>query len=89
MLVREWISKEHFDYIIYGLGFGYHVCEHLELDENITIRVFESEFNIIYLACVYSDIYKLLCYNRVELIYDYIFKILVKLLEKYKMIPIM
>lgn len=78
MLAREWFSDDKSKYIIYGLGLGYHVMELMELDETITIKVFESDLNIIQLACVFSDMEKILTSLRVEIIYDPLFIFLSK-----------
>jgi hypothetical protein len=76
MLAREWFSNDKSEYIIYGLGLGYHVMELIDLDETITIKVFESDLNIIQLACAFSDMEKIIASDRVELIYDPMFKYL-------------
>lgn len=76
ILAREWFSADKSEYIIYGLGFGYHVMELMELDETITIKVFESDLNIIKLACAFSDMEKILTSDRVQVIYDPMFKFL-------------
>lgn len=70
VLAREWFSNDIADYIIYGLGFGYHVTELLELDDSITINVYESDINIIQLACAFSNVKQLLSNERVNIIYD-------------------
>lgn len=69
-LAREWFDDEHTDYIIYGLGFGYHISELLELDDKITIWVYESDINVIRLACAFTNVFKLLSDGRVKIIYD-------------------
>lgn len=76
ILAREWFSNDKSEYIIYGLGLGYHVIELMELDETITIKVFESDINIIKLACAFSDMEKILTSDRVQVIYDPKFKFL-------------
>lgn len=70
ILAREWISDDKSEYIIYGLGFGYHIKELIELDASIKIRVFESDLNIINLACAFSDMSEILSHDGIELIYD-------------------
>lgn len=78
MLAREWFFDDKSKYIIYGLGLGYHVMELMELDETITIKIFESDLNIIQLACAFSDMEKILTNPRVEIIYDPLFEFLSK-----------
>lgn len=70
IIAREWFSDDKSEYLIYGLGLGYHVKELLELDESIDIKVFESDLNIIQLACAFTDMSKLLSYDNLQLIYD-------------------
>jgi hypothetical protein len=69
-MAREWFSESTSQYIIYGLGLGYHIKELYELDECIRIQVYESDLNIIALACAFTDLYKILTSGRVILIYD-------------------
>lgn len=69
-LAREWFSYDKTSYILYGLGFGYHINKLLDMDETIHIKIFESSLDIIYYACRYADLTKILTENRVQLIYD-------------------
>ena len=70
MLARDWFHNDKSEYIVYGLGLGYHVNELMNLDNNIEIKVFESDLHIIQLACAFTDISKLLITNRVSIYYD-------------------
>lgn len=71
LLAKNWFQDSQFSYIIYGLGFGYHIKELLELDETITIKIYESNIEIITLFCCYANIAnEILSDSRVELIYD-------------------
>jgi hypothetical protein len=70
LLANEWYTIDKSVYIIYGLGLGYHVAELAELDENIIIHVFESDWNIIQLAFMYSDLAGLLSSDRIYVHYD-------------------
>lgn len=70
LIARDWFDDDKTEYIVYGLGFGYHIYELMELDETITIKVFESDINIIQAAIAFSDIEKILSCDRVEIIYD-------------------
>lgn len=81
MLAREWFSDETSEYMIYGLGFGFHISELMELDESIHINVYESDIRIIQLACAFSDISEMLSSDRVKLIYDPSFGELSKSIE--------
>jgi hypothetical protein len=70
LVAKEWYQPEKSNYIIYGLGLGYHIIELAELDESIVIHVYESDWNIIRLAFTYSPISDLLSSGRVFLYYD-------------------
>lgn len=68
-LAKSWYSVEKTNYIVYGLGLGYHVCELLEIDKNIKIEVFESDGNIIQLSCAFSN-NQIFNNPNITLIYD-------------------
>lgn len=71
-LAKFWYAnrKSH-SYIVYGLGLGYHIIELALLDVNNTIEVYESDINVIQLACAYADNFnKLLQNSNIKLIYD-------------------
>ncbi len=70
IIAREWFNDDKEVYVVYGLGFGYHIQELLELDDSIQVKVFESDLNIIMLACGYGCMDKLLSNERFKLIYD-------------------
>ncbi len=70
ILAEEWFHPDKFEYIIYGLGLGYHVKELLSLDETLTIKVFESDINVIQMAIAFTDMKLLLTNDRVQIIYD-------------------
>lgn len=69
-LAEEWFQEDKFEYIIYGLGLGYHVRELLCLDETLTVKVFESDINIIQIAMSFTDMSLLLASGRLRIIYD-------------------
>lgn len=77
-LANSWYSIDKTEYIIYGLGLGYHIIELLTIDSNIQIEIYESDINIIYLACLYADGIKLINDSRIKLIYDPDFSKLVR-----------
>ncbi|MDF2802122.1 MAG: uncharacterized protein K0S61_2025 [Anaerocolumna sp.] len=69
-MANSWYSEDKSNYILFGLGLGYHVSELLEMDKNIKVKVYESDCNIIQLACAFSNIGQLLKNSNVTLIYD-------------------
>ncbi|WFR56797.1 DUF115 domain-containing protein [Anaerocolumna sp. AGMB13025] len=69
-LANSWYREDKSTYIVYGLGLGYHIEALTNLDNNITIEIFESDLNTIQLACAYSGIGNLLRSANVKLQYD-------------------
>ena len=70
ILAEEWYSNDQSVYILYGLGLGYHVKELADIDENIIIHVYESDWNIIRYAFTYSDFSELFASKRFYIYYD-------------------
>ncbi|ROR31530.1 uncharacterized protein DUF115 [Mobilisporobacter senegalensis] len=70
MLAREWFSNNISRYTVYGLGLGHHIIELMELDDSINITVYESDINVILLACAFVDLRQMISSDRVNLIYD-------------------
>jgi hypothetical protein len=69
-LANSWYSYEKTEYIIYGLGLGYHVGALSEIDNNINIEVYESDINIIQLAFAFSDLIYIVQKPNIKIIYD-------------------
>ena len=70
ILANSWYSEEKSEYIIYGLGLAYHVKELIDINNDIIIQIYESDINIIQLACAFSDIKNLLSNTNVKLFFD-------------------
>lgn len=70
MLASHWYRSEAKSYIIYGLGFGYHIQELLLMASQSDITIYESDINVIILACAFADLKKIFESGRVKLIYD-------------------
>ena len=70
-LAGHWLCKGTGAYVIYGFGMGYHVEELLSLtEEHSRVEVFESDLNVIKLACAFHRMKELISNNRLKLIYD-------------------
>ncbi len=70
-LANSWYREEITDYIIYGLGLGYHLTELININNYVTIEIFERDINIIHLACAFSTVFKdLIARPNVKLHYD-------------------
>lgn len=83
-LAGSWLQKEADCYILYGLGMGYHIKELLTLAPNQKIEIYESDANVIRLACAFTDLNPLLSEERVRLIYDPDFELLSERINKQK-----
>lgn len=81
-LANSWYSKDKTTYVIYGLGLAYHISELHNIDEYIEIEVYESDINIIKLACAYTDNISLFDKAYVKLVYDPDFTLLTKRIGK-------
>lgn len=54
ILAESWFDREHYDYVVYGLGLGYHIQALLEIDVAITVTVIEADVHVISLAGKYG-----------------------------------
>jgi len=70
ILASHWYKEKINEYILYGLGFGYHIKELLSLSEQAEITVYEGDLNVIMLACAFTKIKDIFESKRVKLIYD-------------------
>ncbi len=84
LLARSWFKQEADCYVLYGLGMGYHINELLALAPNKKIDVYESDANVIRLACAFTDLKQFLSEERVRLIYDPNYELLAERLEELK-----
>lgn len=74
MLARHWYSDKAKKYIIYGLGFGYHIKELISLSNNSEIIIYEGDLNVILLASAFTDLDDIFIEGRIKLVYDPEFK---------------
>jgi len=70
ILANHWYKKDIKEYILYGLGFGYHINELLSLTEQAKITVYEGDINIILLACAFAKLKDIFKSERVKLYFD-------------------
>jgi hypothetical protein len=71
ILANSWYKEKTQEYVIYGLGFGYHIKELVTINKFISVKVYESNLSVIQLACAYSSVFGELINNQlVEIIYD-------------------
>lgn len=76
LLATSWFRSGKNRYIIYGFGMGYHLSELININEDIELEVYETDPNVIQLACAFADVKPLLHNKRFSLIYDQDFTIL-------------
>lgn len=70
ILAESWFDGEHYEYLVYGLGLGYHIQALLDLDLAIMVTVLEADQNILSLAEEYGVAKSLVQSGRVKLIAD-------------------
>lgn len=69
-IASVWFDREHYEYVVYGLGLGYHIQALLDIDESIIVTVLEPDENVICLAKEYGVIDQDDCNQRVRIILD-------------------
>ncbi len=84
LLARNWYQMERKHYNIYGFGMGYHLRELLAIDPQAEITIYESDVNVIQLACAFTDLSKVFINPKVKVIFDPAFDKVKKLLADPK-----
>lgn len=69
-LATAWYQPEKEEYIVYGLGLGYHILALNQVDQNARIEVYESDINTIQMAAAYAELRKLIENPQISLHYD-------------------
>lgn len=70
LLAQRWYKDNVKNYVIYGFGFGYHISELKKIAQTAKIEIYESDSNILQLACAFTDIKPLLEDPNISIIYD-------------------
>ncbi len=83
-LAESWLQKDADCYVLYGLGMGYHINELLALASKQTIEIYESDANVVRLACAFTNLKTILSEERVKLIYDPDFELLSERVSELK-----
>ncbi|MDE6851583.1 MAG: DUF115 domain-containing protein [Lachnospiraceae bacterium] len=84
ILAQSWFDGEHYEYIVYGLGLGYHIQALLDMDIAITVTVLEADPAILSLAEEYGVVQYLKQSGRVRLIPDQDGSALVQTVEEIR-----
>ncbi|MDF2541084.1 MAG: hypothetical protein K0S47_802 [Herbinix sp.] len=69
-LARRWYQPGVKRYVIYGFAMGYHIRELLTIAPEAFIEVYETDANVIQLACAFTNVKELFNEDKVTLIYD-------------------
>ncbi len=69
-LARHWYRKDQTTYILYGFGLGYHIQELLTLAQGAQLEIYESDVNVLQLACAFTDMDQVFSSERVKLYFD-------------------
>jgi hypothetical protein len=70
ILARQWYQENKTRYIIYGFGMGYHIHELQSIAKEAEIEVYESDLNVLRLACAFTNVEDVLSNNKIKLIFD-------------------
>jgi hypothetical protein len=70
ILAKHWYNENKKNYVIYGFGFGYHITELCKIAKDAKIKIYESDSNILQLACAFADMKTLLDNPNITIIYD-------------------
>lgn len=54
ILAESWFDGEHYDYMVYGMGLGYHIQALLAINDTVRVTVLEADEKIISLAEQYG-----------------------------------
>lgn len=68
------VNSGVYEYIVYGIGLGYHIKALSQADPHALIKVFESDINILQLLCSYGDMGYFVNNDNIEIIHDPEFK---------------
>ncbi len=69
-LARHWYQADKKAYTIYGFGMGYHIQELHTIAPEADITIYESDINVLQLACAFTDLKQVFSSPRVKLIFD-------------------
>lgn len=70
LLVHSWYHDEIDEYVVYGMGLGYHIKELCDFDDTIKIKVIESDLNSLNIALSCNNFEENLLSEQLEIIFD-------------------
>lgn len=78
---RYYYNPDCGEYVVWGLGLGYHIQELLKQDDGIQLTVYESDMDVIYHCLTAVEMSMYLALPNVSLIYDPDFKKIITTLD--------
>ncbi len=69
-LAGSWYCQGKKTYVLYGFGMGYHAEELLGMAEEAVLELYESDLNVMKLACAFREMKGLLNNDRLKICYD-------------------
>lgn len=81
-LAESWFDNRYYDYIVFGLGLGYHIKALLDIDEAISVTVIEPDQNLIRLAHQYGALGMEAYGNRLQIVCSGDLNIIYSLLQE-------
>ena len=69
-IAYSWYSSDKYHYVVYGLGLGYHILKLVQINESITIDVYEASKDMIDLARNYGVLNEIEDTKRVRIYLD-------------------
>ncbi len=78
---RYYYGSDSSDYVIWGLGLGYHVQALWNIDRGITLTIVENDLDVIYHCLMTVDMSACLSAERVRLVYDPAFTQMIEILD--------
>lgn len=84
---KSWYSSEVGEYLVYGLGLGYHVGQLHRLAPDKRIIIYENDLDILRLYCAFGGSCELLTSENVFIIYDEKLELIERKLERCDLAP--
>lgn len=70
LLARRWYGKDIKRYFLYGFGMGYHIRELVAAAPDAEIEIYETDHNVLRLACAFADVKDILTSPQVKIVFD-------------------
>lgn len=70
LLADSWFESDIKRYIVFGFGMGYHIRELKDIAIDAEIEVYETDIDVMKLACAFTELKEVFAGGRVSLIFD-------------------